>query len=162
MVLYQLLTCGCISTSVFISYHPGYVKGERSVIGDNDSVESSWKGYAISNEAILDPNSAWLEAQNLISNQLDPGLSKSQVLFWVSTREGFSPGTTVEVSPMIDVGESDEQNEGVVTKKPSSQVKPSNAGSHLASCNSHQTCVAESLTGLCCPTNEGVFLRCCS
>ena len=76
----------------------GYVKGEQSVLKDSkDSVEKAWKGYSICNEAIIDPNNAWIEAQSLVSRQLDPGLSKSQVLFWASTREGFLTGTTADL-----------------------------------------------------------------
>lgn len=158
-------------------FDKGYVKGERSVLSDNDSVENAWRGYSICNEAIIDPNAAWLEAQNLISTQLDPGLSKSQVLFWLSTREGFSSSTTVEVSNSdsdvmsdedIDAGsETPEQDD---TSSSSSSIKNNadtapkvaNAQSTLARCSSHEKCVAEGLLGVCCPTNEGVFLHCCS
>lgn len=147
-------------------YNLGYVEGERSVLNDNDSVENAWKGYSICNEAILDPNNAWIEAQSLISAQLDSGLSKSQVLFWVSTREGFSPGTTVEVTTNnSDLG-GEEQSEVIKPEQVSDKpvvAKPTKGDSNvLASCTSHQKCVAENLTGSCCPTNEGVFLRCCT
>lgn len=150
------------------------MKGERSVLSSDDSVESAWKGYSICNEAILDPNMAWLEAQELVSNQLDSGLSKSQALFWIVTREGFSPGTTVEVSfdgDMSDV-EDDVSDGGIVPDehqgpshdKNASPAKPAkgNSNASLASCARHDKCVAANLQGSCCPTGEGVFLRCCS
>ena len=48
-------------------------------------------------QSIIDPNNVWIEAQSLVSIQLDHGPSKSQVLFWVSTREGFPPRTTADL-----------------------------------------------------------------
>lgn len=138
-------------------FDKGYVKGERSVLGSNDSVENAWKGYSICNEAILDPNNAWIESERLISNLLDSGLSKSQVLFWVSTREGFSSRTTVEVSPKSDVNVVQDQQAS--TKSTGSKRGDLN---FLSSCSSHEKCVVDSLEGSCCPTNEGIFLRCCS
>ena len=155
--------------SEFLLYS-AYVKGERSVLSSNDSVENAWKGYSICNEAIVEPNKAWLEAQSLISVQLDPGLSKSQVLFWASTREGFSSGTTVEVSKN-ELGD-DEESAGLIPEQPVSsqssnkntdaQKTSSGVSTSLAQCTSHEKCVAEGLVGVCCPTNEGVFLHCCS
>jgi len=163
-----------------------YVKGERSVLSSNDSVENAWKGYSICNEAIVDPNNAWLEAQSLISTQLDPGLSKAQVLFWVSTREGFLSSTTVEAQQVSksdvigdhEEGESDlnsdssvvipEQQEASSSSSTNSNIpKPTNSGgvsstTSLGRCSSHEKCVAEGLLGVCCPTHEGVFLHCCS
>lgn len=140
-----------------------YVKGERSIISNNDSVESAWRGYSICNEAIVDPNNAWIEAQDLISSQLDPGLSKSQVLFWVSTRGGFSPGTTAELSshPSDFIGDGEEGNTSVGSAAEIAKPAKSNSNS-LRSCTSHEKCVAESLVGTCCPTSTGIFLRCCS
>ncbi|KAL7543920.1 hypothetical protein ACHAXR_013299 [Thalassiosira sp. AJA248-18] len=139
-------------------FDKGYVKGERSVLPDSDSVENAWKGYSVCNEAIIDPNNAWIDAQSVVSTQLDAGLSKSQVLFWVSTREGFSSGTTVEVD--------DEQSSIGANREVPDQSAPSNndkGGSNsLARCTNHDKCVAENLTGLCCPTTTGIFLRCCS
>mmetsp|Transcript_28207 Transcript_28207/g.47941 ORF Transcript_28207/g.47941 Transcript_28207/m.47941 type:complete len:157 (+) Transcript_28207:344-814(+) len=152
-----------------------YVKGERSVLNNNaGSVEKAWEGYSICNEAIMDPNNAWVEAQSLVSSQLDPGLSKSQVLFWVSTREGFSPSTTVEVVPSnninSDLDEDDTTGSDAVPDQPTepqnssgAPAKPIKGGTKsLASCTSHEKCVAENLLGSCCPTNQGVFLRCCT
>ena len=107
--------------------------------------EKAWKGYLICNKAIIDPNSAWVEAQGLVSSQLDAGISKSQVLFWVSTRDGFSVGTTVD-GPL-------DKNSSAVSHGPDSKAN---------NCASHEKCVAAGLLGKCCPTNEGVFLGCCT
>mmetsp|Transcript_32239 Transcript_32239/g.56125 ORF Transcript_32239/g.56125 Transcript_32239/m.56125 type:complete len:1316 (+) Transcript_32239:58-4005(+) len=139
-------------------FDKSYVKGEQSALKDSkDSVEKAWKGYSICNEAIIDPNNAWIEAQSLVSRQLDPGLSKSQVLFWASTREGFSTGTTVDLH--------DDDATGTVPDRPVAPSNNKNSGAttkRLASCSSHEKCVAENLAGSCCPTHEGVFLRCCT
>ena len=121
----------------------GYVRGEESVIRTSDSVEVAWKGYSICNDAILHPNTAWIDAQKLTSVELDPGLSKSQVLFWISTREGFSANTTAKLSYNSDLGEHS-IDQGV------------------SSCTNHEKCSAENIAGSCCPTNDGVFLLCCS
>ena len=144
--------------------HSDYVKGERTVLNDNESVESAWKGYAVCNEAIVDPNNAWVEAQNLISSQLDPGLSKSQVLFWVSTREGFLSSTTAELSPgLSDLINDDDEEVQTSSTSPGNPINaPKSNTKSLASCSSHEKCVAEGLGGFCCPTSEGVFLTCCS
>ena len=108
--------------------------------------EKAWNGYLICNKAIIDPDNAWVEAQRLVSSQLDAGISKSQVLFWVSTRDGFSVGTTAD-------GQLD-KNSSAVSHGPS-DGKANN-------CASHEQCVAAGLLGKCCPTNEGVFLGCCT
>lgn len=149
-------------------FDENYVKGEQSVLSNQyKSVESAWRGYSICNEAIIHPNNAWIDAQTLISNQLDPGLSKSQVLFWISTRPGFSPGTTVEVS--LDSNSDQQTNDDAQNTKKSNAVTATtnpatnNGNEHsLASCSSHEKCVEEDLIGSCCPTNQDVFLRCCT
>ncbi|KAL7547375.1 hypothetical protein ACHAWF_015267 [Thalassiosira exigua] len=144
-------------------FDPAYVKGEQSVMSSG-SGENSWEGYALCNKAIVDPNNAWVEAQDLVSAQLDPGLSKSQVLFWVSTREGFSPETSVEVPVSGDAGD-DSNPSGTTTSDQSASMSKSTTkgeSSSLASCTSHAKCVADELMGSCCPTNEGVFLSCCT
>jgi hypothetical protein len=144
-------------------FDPAYVKGEQSVMS-SESVENSWKGYALCNKAIVDPNNAWVKAQDLVSAQLDPGLSISQVLFWVSTREGFSPETSVEVPVSGDAGD-DSNSSGATTSDQSAPMRKSTTkgeSSSLASCASHAKCVADELMGSCCPTNEGVFLSCCT
>ena len=142
-------------------------------MSDVDSVENAWKGYVICNEAIVDPNNAWIEAQSLISSHLDPGLSKSQVLFWVITREGFSPSTTTAVSLAGSDGKIDGTsgvssgafNSGSNTNPDKSETASESkdgTGDSSAICSNHATCSAEKLMGLCCPTADGVFLNCCA
>ncbi|KAL3788862.1 LOW QUALITY PROTEIN: hypothetical protein ACHAW5_009219 [Stephanodiscus triporus] len=132
-------------------FDKGYVRGERSVLSSNNSLEIAWKGYSICNEAIIYPNKAWTEAQSLVSTQLDPGISKSQVLFWVSTREDFSPATTAEVSFKNDHGEKEMPTHPATRDSISS-----------ASCSSYLNCLAAKLQGSCCPTDDGIMLGCCS
>jgi len=124
-------------------FDKAYVKGERQVLRNCVSVEKAWTGYLISNEAIVDPNKAWTEAQSLVSKYLDSGSSMSQVLYWVSTRPGFQSNTTATVS------ENDRE-------------KTDNASAGSASCSVHQSCVESGLMGLCCPTNDGIMLSCCN
>ena len=154
--------------SLLLAFNIAYVKGEHSILRNDGSVEKSWKGYFICNAAILDPNNAWIEAQSLISSQLDPGISKSQVLFWVSTREGFSPSTTAEISSdnkggddddvqssstqispavpeEISPAASEDQRAPPVENKKPNAAKPNKDQSSLASCTSHEKCVAQSL-----------------
>ena len=130
-----------------------YVKGEHSVLRNNDDIETAWKGYAICNDGVTRPNNAWDDAQKLISVSLDPGISKSQVLFWISTQDDFSLTTMAEVSKYDNGDEGEEE----VTEK-----EPVRGGSTLESCNSHLNCLAANLKGLCCPTKDGKFLECCS
>ena len=132
-----------------------YVKGEHSVLRNNDDIEMAWKGYAICNDAITRPNSAWDDAQKLISVSLDPGISKSQVLFWISTQDDFSLTTMAEVSK-YDNGDEGEEEES------EKELPKGGSTSSVRSCNNHLTCLAANLKGSCCPTNDGKFLECCS
>lgn len=125
-----------------------YVKVEHSVLRNNDYIEMAWKGYAICNDAITRPNNAWDDAQKLISASLDPGISKSQALFWISTRDGFSLTT-------YDNGDEAEEEEEETERQSTGEGSTS-------SCNSHLNCLAANLKGSCCPTNDGKFLECCS
>jgi endoglucanase Acf2 len=112
-------------------------------------IEMAWLGYVVSNHAIIDPDSAWADAQSLFSQQLDTALSKSQVLYWISTREGFNASSiTKKEMPQSDSSDGD-----------SSRGKDSQIGS---SCLASTSCAKTGLTGDCCPTSGGLFLDCCS
>ncbi len=134
-------------------FDKAYVKGERQVLMNIGEVEKAWTGYLISNEAIIDPNKAWTEAQSLVSNQLDSGSSKSQVLYWISTRPEFLSNTKASVPSDDDQSSINpsEMAEGVIDKAPADS----------ASCSVHDNCVRSQLVGLCCPTNDGTMLSCC-
>eukprot|EP00980_Cylindrotheca_fusiformis_P031797 scaffold26981_cov157-Cylindrotheca_fusiformis.AAC.6 len=111
-------------------------------------VAMAWRGYTVSIHAIIDQAAAWKDAQELVSWQLDSALSKSQVLFWICQRPGFANSTIIE---------------GDFTKMPTgnSSLPPSN-DQIAASCDSHSQCLAQGILGLCCPTEDGTFLDCCT
>jgi len=114
-----------------------------------ENVEMAWRGYVVADTAILDPNKAWNEAQNLFSPELDSGLSKSQVLYWIATRDGFDASKLVETSTSTAATES-------------STAESHTTGSGGNSCQQNTACAKLGLTGQCCPTLDGVFLGCCS
>ena len=136
--LINFMPVTAITSELFDS---AYVQEERKVLTNSGSVEKAWLGYLISNEAIVDPDNAWKEAQSLVSNELDAGSSKSQVLYWICTRPEFSSNTTA-----IQLDQGHQSGQEVDS----------------ASCSSHVNCVKNRLTGLCCPTNDGIILSCCN
>lgn len=116
-----------------------YVSELYSSIEDRTGeVEMAWRGYVVSMHAIIDPNAAWKEAQELVSYELDAALSKSQVLYFISQRTGFN----VTATP-------DESHAEKLQKK------------QQASCSSYPACEKLGLDGLCCPSESGGFLGCC-
>ena len=140
-------------------FDKAYVKAERLVLQHSGSVENAWKGYLISNEAIIDPNKAWVEAQDLVSNQLDSGSSKSQVLYWVCTRPGFLPNTTAVRTEHTSNNASSNMPKANNVESTETESVTSEDGS---ACAAHKTCVESGLIGLCCPTSDGTMLSCCS
>lgn len=85
-----------ITAATAVLFDKDYVKHEYPfLIGSrNNSVEMAWRGYTDSIHSILDANSAWEEAQELVSYELDAALSKSQVLYFISRKTGFSRAST--------------------------------------------------------------------
>lgn len=130
-------------------FDKSFVEEERRLIGEAGLVEDAWRGYDICNHAISDPNEAWLEAQGLSSLTLDSGLSKSQVLFWVSTRDGFLSSTTIEAEGLP--GTDDQRLDSSLGEDHDAESR----------CTTHKRCMSQGLSGFCCPTNEGVLLNCC-
>mmetsp|Transcript_6645 Transcript_6645/g.9874 ORF Transcript_6645/g.9874 Transcript_6645/m.9874 type:complete len:237 (+) Transcript_6645:799-1509(+) len=118
-----------------------YIEGEYNYLSLRyQEVQMAWRGYVICDEAMVDPNSAWAKASNIYSPELDSALSKSQVLYWISTRRGFNlPNSS---------GTSDETPSTVA-----------NGGSAL--CYQNKKCGQQGLTGECCPAANGVVLGCC-
>ena len=105
-------------------------------------IDVAWRGFVIAHHAISDPNAAWKDAVELSSPTLDAGLSKTQLLYWISTRQGFSTNGLQSSNTMAQTGQ---------------------AGTSTTSdaCELHELCAALSLTGKCCPTSEMVMLGCC-
>jgi len=116
-------------------------------------VEMAWRGYVISDQAIINPTSAWTEAQKLVSYELDSAISKSQVLYWISTRPGFNTSTAVEKSNYTKTSNTTSTSRPADTSKPYSQS---------TRCEDNKECSKLGLTGFCCPTSGGKFLGCCS
>lgn len=110
-------------------------------------IPNAWRGYAVCNQAIADPTGAWEEAQKLVGVELDSGLSMTQVLFFISTLEGFvAPNATIS-------NKGDDDGETTADADKSSD-------SSSASCSAHPNC-APLLTGVCCPAGDGTMLACC-
>jgi endo-1,3(4)-beta-glucanase len=131
-----------------------YVSSEyANVMSNYQSIEMAWRGYVISDHAIIAPNKAWKEAEGLKSSQLDSGLSKSQVLYFILTSpSGF------DLSQISGSG-SDDKAASTSTKDNDTSNKGSDT-SDSAACSEHAACA--SLQGLCCPSSGGIFLDCCN
>jgi endoglucanase Acf2 len=113
---------------------------ETHLKSDFDEVEMAWKGYVICDKAINHPVSAWDDATQLTSYELDSALSQSQVYYWISGKEGF------DSSLVASNVKNDDNSSG-------------QSSNDLASCASHPNC--SHLVGLCCPTSNGIHLDCC-
>ena len=103
-----------------------------------NNMEMSWKGFFVCEQAIIDPNAAWMEAQKLVSSELDAGLSQSQVYYWIATRPIPSTPQNVTIN------------------------KSSDGTDYSASCYLNSGCKSTGLSGNCCPTAGGQYLGCCS
>ena len=90
---------------------------------------------------MIDPNEAYNDALKLRSYELDQAISQSQVLYFASTTDGFKTQTLLN------------------NKLDSNNYVPTTDGG--ASCLDNYACKDLGLTGLCCPTSEGINLGCC-
>mmetsp|Transcript_1099 Transcript_1099/g.1508 ORF Transcript_1099/g.1508 Transcript_1099/m.1508 type:complete len:1130 (-) Transcript_1099:52-3441(-) len=122
-------------------FSPSYVEKEFHDIMEPvyASVEKAWKGYVICDRAMIDPNGAWDDALQLRSFELDQAISQSQVLYFVSTTDGFDPPAGKDVANDAD------QNED-----------------SYKTCSEHSACLALGLIGECCPAPNGAHLGCCT
>jgi endoglucanase Acf2 len=128
-------------------FNAKYVEEEYTkAIKPLGEVEMAWRGYVVCNHALINPQGAWAEALELRSGELDSGTSKSHILYFISTREGFD---ATKLS--FFEHESHTQHE--------SHAITHDDGS---ACAANIACRQSDLTGLCCPTDGGVFLECCS
>jgi len=103
------------------------------------NVEMAWRGYTIADEALTNPSQAWLDAQGLSSYELDAGISKSQIMYWICTMQNFTP------LPKANNTDSSDGSEG-----------------KNSSCGANKKCADLGLTGECCPTIAGIVLGCCN
>lgn len=132
-----------VTTAAGELFSETYATREYNAVLSSIEAEPAWKGFVVADHAISDPNAAWKEAQKISSETLDPGLSKSQLLYWIATRKGFTaPNTTAESEPVL------------------SGEKP--ASSSSAACAANKQCAELDLLGECCPTEQGTFLGCCA
>lgn len=103
-------------------------------------VNPTWDGYVVCDHSLIDPVAAWTEALSLDSSKLDSGISKTQILNFVSR-----------------------QQDGLVAKSYNSTVAvPGNSPLSPHSCAANPSCVKIGLTGQCCPTSSGAHLGCCT
>jgi endo-1,3(4)-beta-glucanase len=131
-----------------------YVSNEYgTVVSQYLNVEMAWRGYVVCDHALVSPMHAWGEALGLISSQLDSGLSRSQVLYFILT----SP-SGINAS-QIEINESSAHDDATV---PDRSTGDKSSGGSGADCSSHSACVDTGLAGLCCPTSGGAFLYCCN
>jgi len=78
--LKNLLPITAITSELFSKE---YVREQYEHVIAQANISEAWKGYSVCNHAIIDPMKAWEEAQKLASADLDEGLSKSQVLYFI-------------------------------------------------------------------------------
>lgn len=144
-----------ITSATRLLFEKNYVEQEFPyLMATQSSVEMAWRGYTTSIHAIVDPNQAWKEAQDLVSYELDAALSKSQVLYFISQIPGFK----VTLKPTSESGNENKKLSDRVSDNANSTASSS---SSYSSCNVNPGCSAQGLMGLCCPTTHGVFLECC-
>lgn len=118
-----------------------------------DYVEMAWKGYAVCDRALMDPTTAWKDALDLRSFELDQAISKSQVLYFASTMDGFE---SYAISP--SVGRKQKTGQQPASDRAAGESNPSSS----ASCEQNKGCAELGLTGNCCPSSQGILLGCCS
>lgn len=125
-----------------------YVTEEyTNILNGLGEVEMAWRGFVVGDHAIMDPQAAWEEAQGVFSAELDAGLSKSQLLFWIANRKGFSPS-------MITLS--------AVEKKSEASTIVHDRFIKYSSCLNYDSCRNGGLSGNCCPTDDGLILDCCN
>ena len=96
-----------------------------------------FRGYVVCDRALSEPMTAWKDAQDLVSPELDQALSKSQVFYFIATLNDFDiTGININI------------NNGTIVDS--------------YGCAANSKCHALGLTGLCCPAEVGgALLSCC-
>jgi endo-1,3(4)-beta-glucanase len=133
-----------------------YATQEYQTVLKSLEANPAWIGFVIANHAISAPNMAWTDALTVSSAELDPGLSKSQLLYWIATREGFATPNSQRLSG---------QGQGNTSSgSSSSNIPPSPlpaTSSSDGTCSANPKCAALGLVGNCCPTPNGRSLGKC-
>jgi len=150
-----------------------------------DTVQMAWKGYVIADKAILDASSAWNDAKQVRSYELDSALSQSQLYYWISTMDGFVAPSSSQMTPSEDNPESNHSGTSCVSNPACANLgiageccptadnimlgccnHPSSPQAHedssASSCESNDSCAGMGLLGKCCPTADGTMLGCCN
>lgn len=129
-------------------FNKEYVTEEYAkVISKYTNAEMAWRGYVVSDHALVSPMKAWPEALALKSAELDSGLSKTQALYFILTSpDGFD---------LSQISSDDTDYSG-------GDSGSSGGGSDDAACVNHDACLDAGLQGLCCPTPTGISLGCCA
>ena len=96
----------------------------------------AWRGYAVADKAMSQPNEAWQDAEKLKSYGLDSALSKSQVYYWIASMNDFNSSS---------ISDADETSDNGIS----------------GACDNNEGCAKLGLVGLCCPTATGMYLGCC-
>jgi hypothetical protein len=150
-----------ITSITRLLFNKEYVEQEYPYLMEaRSSVEMAWRGYTTCIHAIIDPNKAWNDAQDLVSYELDSALSKSQVLYFISQLPGFSaPVPKTTKSTDRDAQSYNNKVSGGSGSSKSAIATSASTGS--SSCEVNPQCASQGLTGECCPTTQGMFLDCC-
>lgn len=169
----HMINCIPITAVSNILLEEDYIKYEYPfLMKDRRNVAMAWRGYTVSIRSLIEPNKAWKDASELISNQLDSALSKSQVLYFISQQSRFNitlDGHTAKQqqlynktsrktpSPSSSSGTSLNQN-----MNNSSNNITTTLAAPSSSCDVNPNCAMSNLKGLCCPTVAGTILDCCN
>ncbi|GKY95515.1 hypothetical protein MPSEU_000513200 [Mayamaea pseudoterrestris] len=124
-------------------FSPAFVEGEYiNAMIPLGEVEMAWRGYVVCNQAMVNSREAWISAQKLQSRELDSGISKSQILYFISTRPSFNPLS--------------------IPRLKTSSKGAGRTENGTSACSAHDICRKAGLVGFCCPSPEGITLRCCA
>lgn len=107
----------------------------ENITGDPNLISSEWLTYMLVNIAIVDKDNTW----KLLLNESDfgTGNSLSNSLYWVASR----------APSVLDLW--------------NNKTDPSEIVKIKVSCSSNSACDILGMTGLCCPTDQNIYLSCC-
>jgi len=98
---------------------------------------------------MIEPTEAWADALKVESFKLDSAISKSQLLYFIVTMEGFDASNSTQEVEMK-------------TSAPVPTNPPTKLKDNQDVCEENWKCARLGLTGSCCPTLTGVILSCCN
>ena len=107
-------------------------------------VESSWRGFAYADLALVDPDEAWAKAATLDEAKFDDGATKANLLHWIASRRAAKAGGSCALATTN------------VTSLPWNASEVADV-----SCDGNLACFALGLSGFCCPQKDGYMFGCC-